>query len=72
MTKLLNEAFDEAAKLSALEQNLIAQWLLNELASEKKWDKSFADSEDILGALADEALEEHRMGKTETLEPEKL
>ena len=64
MTDLLNRAFNEASKFSDLEQNLIAQWLLDELASEKKWDRAFADSEDVLGILADEALEQHRNGKS--------
>ncbi len=72
MTDLLNKAFNEASKFSDLEQNLIAQWLLDELASEKKWDSTFADSEDILGILADEALEEHRNRKTKILDPDKL
>ena len=72
MTSLLNRAFTEASKLSDLEQNAIARWLLNELASEKKWDKAFADSEDVLGALADEALELHRKGKTKRLDPDAL
>ncbi len=45
MTDLLSRAFTEASRLSDLEQNLVAQWLLDELASEKKWDSMFADSE---------------------------
>ncbi len=72
MTDLLSRAFTEASRLSDLEQNLVAQWLLDELASEKKWDSMFADSEDILGVLADEALEQHRKGKTEMLDPDTL
>ncbi len=72
MTGLLNKAFTEASKLSDLEQNLVAQWLLDELASDRKWDKAFAESEDMLGILADEALEEHRKGKTKILDPDKL
>jgi len=72
MTILLNKAFTEASKFSDLEQNSIAQWLLDELASEKKWDRAFAESEDILGILADEALEQHRKGKTKILDPDKL
>ena len=59
MTQLLKQAFDEASKLSEPEQNIIAQWLLLELASEKRWDEAFAASEDLLSELADEALAEH-------------
>jgi hypothetical protein len=72
MTQLLEQAFNEAAKLSELEQNAIARWLLLELASEKRWEKSFAESEDLLSQLADEALAEHMQGKTELLQPDKL
>ncbi len=35
MTTLLDRAFSEAAKFSDLEQNVIAQWLLDEIVSEK-------------------------------------
>jgi len=60
MTQLLEQAFNEAAKLSELEQNTLARWLLLELASEKRWEMTFAESEDLLSQLADEALVEHR------------
>ncbi|MBI4288082.1 MAG: hypothetical protein HY671_06635 [Chloroflexi bacterium] len=72
MTKLLEEAFAEASKLPGIEQNRVARWLLDELASEKRWEKAFSESEDVLSQLADEALEEHRRGKTKPLDPETL
>ncbi len=53
MTQLLEQAFNEAAKLTELEQNVIARWLLLELTSEKRWEKTFARSEDLLSELAD-------------------
>ncbi len=65
MTSLLEKAFKEAAKLPDLEQNIIAKRVLDELSAEKKWEESFAESEDILSALADEALEDHKQRKTE-------
>jgi len=64
MTKLLEKAFDEASGLPETEQNALAKWLLEELHSEREWAKTFAESEDILERLADEALEEKRKGKT--------
>lgn len=67
MTKLLEKAFEEASKLSEKEQNIVAEWLLEELAAERRWEKTFAESEDLLSQLADEALEEHRQGKTKPL-----
>ncbi len=72
MTKLLEKAFQEAAKLSEIEQNVLAQWVLEELESERKWEKSFTGSEDVLGKLADEALVEHEEGKTRPLDVDKL
>jgi hypothetical protein len=72
MTKLLEKAFAKASKLQDVEQNVIAKWLLEELAAEKKWEQRFAESEDILGQLADEALEEHKKGKTMPLDTDKL
>ena len=67
MTKLLEKAFEEASKLSEKEQNIVVKWLLEELAAERRWEKTFAESEDLLSQLADEALEEHRQGKTKPL-----
>jgi len=60
MTKLLERAFDEAAKLSEKEQDALARVLLDELASERRWEELFSASHDLLGQLADEALAEHR------------
>lgn len=56
MTKLLERAFTEASKLPEIEQNALARWVLEELGAERKWEKAFAGSEDILDQLADEAL----------------
>jgi hypothetical protein len=67
MTKLLEKAFKEVSKLPELEQNVFAKHLLDELVAEKKWEKVFASSEDILSKLADEAINEHRQGKTKPL-----
>ncbi|MBT9160334.1 MAG: hypothetical protein AAGB97_07385 [Dehalococcoidia bacterium] len=64
MTQLLEKAFKKASKLPEMEQNVIAKWLIDELESEKKWERLFAESEDILEKLADEALAEHAQGKT--------
>ena len=72
MTKLLEKAFENASKLRDTEQNALAKWLLKELEAERKWDQTFAESEDILGRLADKALEAHRRGKTTPLDINKL
>ena len=72
MTQLLTKAFSEASKLPEAQQNMLGRWLLDEFASERRWDKLFAESQDLLAQLADEAIEEFNQGKTEVLEPEKL
>ena len=72
MTQLLTKAFEEVAQLPEPEQNILANWILAELASELRWKKAFADSEDLLAQLADEALAVHREGRTLELEPERL
>ena len=68
MTKLLEQAFTEAKKLSEIEQDRMAQWFLTELEDEQKWDNAFAISREKLLKLAAEALEDHRAGRTELLD----
>ena len=72
MTRLLKEAFTEASKLSDREQDVFAQWLLEELTSEQHWGEAFAESREALARLADEALSEERSGHTQVLEPDRL
>ena len=72
MTKLLEKAFTEASRLPEIDQNALAKWVLNELQSEKIWEKSFAESEDVLERLADEAINEKRKGKTIPLDLDRL
>jgi len=72
MTRLLEKAFEEASRLPEMEQNALAKWVLDELQSERAWMKSFAESEDVLEKLADEAITEKRKGKTIPLDPDRL
>jgi len=60
MTTLLQQAFAEAARLPAAEQDLLASWLLAELAAEDDFDRTIAHSSEKLARLAAEALAEHR------------
>ena len=48
MTTKLEHAFTEASKLPSEEQNILAEWLLAELASEKRWSKLFANSQGVV------------------------
>lgn len=72
MTKLLEKAFAEAVKLPRKEQDKLAKWLLAEMASEHRWDDAFTRSSDRLAQLAEEALNEHRKGRTRALNPDEL
>ncbi len=68
----LELAFSEIQKLSSIEQNQFIAWILEELHSEKRWQKLFAKSENLLESLAAEAQAEYRAGKTERLNPDIL
>ncbi len=72
MKTLLEKAFNEAAKLPKEEQEALAEWLLQEIASERKWADKLSESPDELGTLADEALAELHTGKTKELDPDSL
>jgi hypothetical protein len=67
MTKLLEKAFKKASKLPEVDQNVLAKWLLDEIESDRIWENKFAESENILEKLADEALDVHRTGKTQKM-----
>jgi hypothetical protein len=67
MTKLLDKALSEVAKLPASEQDAVAALVLEELASERRWSLSFAKSQDLLAKLAEEALAEYSSGQTRPL-----
>ncbi len=67
MTQLLKKAFDEASHHPEDLQDTIAAIVLAELAAQQRWDESFAHSRDALSTLADEALAEHRAGRTKPL-----
>ena len=71
MTKL-EIAFAEASKLPKNEQEALADWILEELASEKQWTEAFVRSADMLAQLAEEAVNEHRSGKSQPLDPDQL
>ncbi|TMH21345.1 MAG: hypothetical protein E6H63_20015 [Betaproteobacteria bacterium] len=67
MTKLLEKAMQEVAKLPPSEQDAVAAILLEELTSEQRWADSFAKSQDQLAKLAQEALSEYNAGRTKPL-----
>jgi hypothetical protein len=72
MTQLLEKAYSEAAQLPENEQDAIAAIILDTIADEAHWSRQFAASQDALALLAEEALAEHRAGKTLLLDPKAL
>jgi hypothetical protein len=72
MTKLLEEAIAKVRELSDAEQNAVAQIVLDEIESERRWDERFAGSPEKLRRLADRAWAEHEAGRSEELDPERL
>jgi hypothetical protein len=67
MTKALERAFREASKLPESEQDALAEAIRNEVLGEDEWERSFSGSSDALENLADEAIAEHRAGRTQPL-----
>lgn len=64
MTELLARAFEHASGLPDDRQDELARQILEDVMGESKWDKTLAHSQDQLGKLADQALEEFRAGRT--------
>jgi hypothetical protein len=72
MTEALKKAFEAASRLPDPEQDELAAAILEELDADERWEAAFARSQDALERLGDEALEEHRAGRTEPLDPDAL
>lgn len=70
MTKALKDAFREAQELPEGEQDQLAAAIRAEIEAERAWEAQLAASGDTLAALADEALAEHRSGRTLPLDPD--
>ena len=67
MTKLLEQALSALSQLPENEQDAIASLILEEIASEERWNQAFANSQTQLAQLANEALAEFQQGKTQPL-----
>ena len=74
MNHLLQKAFERASELPQAEQDRFARFLLAELESERQWAELFVrpESEDLLERLADDAVSEHRAGRTRPLTADDL
>jgi hypothetical protein len=70
MTTLLEQALEQVRRLPPDEQDAIAGLILDGLEAERRWQASFAASQDALATLANEALAECRAGRTRPLRSE--
>lgn len=68
MTHALMSAVAKAEKLPPAEQDILAAILVEEIDSEHRWSQSFTRSENVLEALAAEALAEFKAGKAKPLD----
>lgn len=72
MTEKLRKAFEAAGKLPPDAQDALAAAILEEVAGDGLWEASFAGQPAALERLSDEALADHRAGKTTPLDPDRL
>ena len=63
MTRLLEEMLEKASKLKEAEQNALASIMLEEMEDEERWEIAFANSQDALSGLAEEASTEFHKAK---------
>ena len=68
MTELLDKAIEAARKLPPDEQDVLGTIILEEIVDETRWANKFAETQDVLETLADEALAELEAGRTTPLE----
>ncbi len=70
MTKLLEDAFSKARELPDEEQDTIGALVLQEIASESRWDELFSHpkSADLLSKLANQAIVQARAGHARKLD----
>lgn len=67
MTELLEKAFNEVSQLPEKDQEEFAAFLLEELASEKKWHNLLSSSTETLEQLARETEAAIEAGETKPL-----
>ena len=68
MTELLKKAFDAVSALPPERQDALSGLILAEIEDEKKWSEAFARSLDKLADMANEAVAEHKAGKTRSMD----
>jgi len=69
VTNALQEVFDEASKLPESEQDALAAAIKAAMEADAAWEPLLSASGKALEVLADEAVAEHRSGRTRPLDP---
>ncbi|MGH7710877.1 MAG: hypothetical protein ACREOG_06310 [Gemmatimonadaceae bacterium] len=64
----MKKLIDTLSRLPDREQEQIATEILSDLATDERWEATLAASPGALERLADEALAEHREGRTRPLD----
>ncbi len=64
MTRSLENAFAKAAALPEPAQEQLAEQLLEDIEGELQWDRTLAESQDLLESLADKARQARQQGRT--------
>jgi hypothetical protein len=72
VTRTLDAAIAKLAALPPEEQDRVGRWLLEELADEEQWTRTFEASQDALSKLAAEARADRTAGRTTDVDPDTL
>jgi len=68
MTQALSAAVATAAQLPEKEQDALAAILLEEMESEVRWNADFADSQNLLERMANEAIQDLEADRVQPLD----
>ena len=68
MTQALSAAVATAAQLPEEEQDALAAILLEEMKSEEHWSALFADSQNLLEQMANQAMQDFQAGRVEPID----
>ena len=68
MTQALSAAVATAAQLLEDEQDALAAILLEEMESEERWSALFADSQNLLERMANEAIQDFQAGRVQPID----
>ena len=72
MVELMEKAIDKLTHLSPEEQAFFAQWILDELEDEQRWEELFAKSRGRFSKLVAKVLADDDAGLTDELDPDTL